>query len=487
MPIYSLQPEPASLPLRRRGTDPAPEEDPESASRKAQPAQSWPAGRIPQYTTSQRPSGGQGAGSATGVSDMVQRGVVHPQVVNLPQRQSQPLPLFLTPRQTPAEAYAQMRGSTASAPANAADCLEGRLPPGHADGGGVQAGKPCIVGERGPEIVVPNKSGTVVPNHALNASSADSWQILHPEWQRPVAVPPMDTLASAAPQKRVEASGRDPAAKEWMDHWQEKDVDRAEKERPAGHVQIERDLGLPSVRHMLKGKPTGLADELGTGLAEGATRVGQLAASVGSYLPGQVGRDYEARRKVYAERAEIMKKYRERDKAAQESFHSLTPGSVAAMGVSAIPEIYNPVNKAGWGAKAINAAWHGARGYLPNKSAHDSVVSALSSVAGENAEDLVRKGKMVAGNVAGTVTENALHAVLPDDKAPPPPPLVPGPIPRPVYGSGPNPMPMPGMGIKPTQAPAPEKKKVERKLNGYEIDQMKRKTPPSLRPMPKFD
>lgn len=36
-----------------------------------------------------------------------------------------------------------------------------------ADGGPVEAGKPYLVGERGPEIVVPKQSGTVIPNHAL--------------------------------------------------------------------------------------------------------------------------------------------------------------------------------------------------------------------------------------------------------------------------------------------------------------------------------
>lgn len=38
-----------------------------------------------------------------------------------------------------------------------------------ADGGPVSAGKPYLVGERGPEIIVPQKSGTVIPNHALPA------------------------------------------------------------------------------------------------------------------------------------------------------------------------------------------------------------------------------------------------------------------------------------------------------------------------------
>lgn len=330
-------------------------------------------------------------------------------------------------------------------PVNAVGYLRGKQLPGRADGGPVEAGKPYVVGEIGPELIVPKKSGAVVP-------------------------------------------GQDPAAKDWFNQWQERDVDRAEKARPAGHVQIERELGLPPVRHMLKGKPTGLADELGTGLVEGVSRVGQLAASVGSYLPGQIGRDSEARRKVYAERAEIMKNYRERDEAAQKSFYSMTPGTLASMGVSAVPELYNPVNKAGWGAKAVNAAWHGVRGYLPNKSVHDGAVGALSSVAGENAEDLVRKGKMVAGNIAGTITEKVLHKVLPDDKAKSAAPSVPGPIPKPVDGSGLNPMPIPGGVIQPAKVSAqvPEKKNEEKKLNGYEIELMKKKTPPSLRPMQKF-
>src|SRR5208282_765870 len=34
-------------------------------------------------------------------------------------------------------------------------------------GGHVEAGQPVLVGEDGPEVIVPKKSGTVVPNHAL--------------------------------------------------------------------------------------------------------------------------------------------------------------------------------------------------------------------------------------------------------------------------------------------------------------------------------
>jgi hypothetical protein len=34
-------------------------------------------------------------------------------------------------------------------------------------GGPVNAGQPYIVGERGPEIVVPGRSGTVIPNNRI--------------------------------------------------------------------------------------------------------------------------------------------------------------------------------------------------------------------------------------------------------------------------------------------------------------------------------
>ena len=41
------------------------------------------------------------------------------------------------------------------------------MPPGFASGGRPAVGRPSIVGERGPEIFVPDSAGTVVPNHAL--------------------------------------------------------------------------------------------------------------------------------------------------------------------------------------------------------------------------------------------------------------------------------------------------------------------------------
>ena len=40
--------------------------------------------------------------------------------------------------------------------------------PGLATGGPAKAGMPYIVGEKGPELFVPGRSGTVIPNHALS-------------------------------------------------------------------------------------------------------------------------------------------------------------------------------------------------------------------------------------------------------------------------------------------------------------------------------
>lgn len=45
------------------------------------------------------------------------------------------------------------------------------LIPGLADGGPARAGRPHIVGERGPELFVPNSSGTVVPNNAMGGGA----------------------------------------------------------------------------------------------------------------------------------------------------------------------------------------------------------------------------------------------------------------------------------------------------------------------------
>lgn len=47
---------------------------------------------------------------------------------------------------------------------------QGGVIQGRAGGGDVSAGRPYMVGERGPELFVPRGSGTIVPNHALSGN-----------------------------------------------------------------------------------------------------------------------------------------------------------------------------------------------------------------------------------------------------------------------------------------------------------------------------
>ena len=43
--------------------------------------------------------------------------------------------------------------------------------PGFANGGRPPVGRPSIVGERGPELFVPDRAGTIIPNHAMGGAS----------------------------------------------------------------------------------------------------------------------------------------------------------------------------------------------------------------------------------------------------------------------------------------------------------------------------
>ena len=49
--------------------------------------------------------------------------------------------------------------------------FSGGMIPGFANGGRPSVGRPSIVGERGPELFVPDRAGTIVPNHALGGSN----------------------------------------------------------------------------------------------------------------------------------------------------------------------------------------------------------------------------------------------------------------------------------------------------------------------------
>ena len=43
--------------------------------------------------------------------------------------------------------------------------------PGFANGGRPPVGRASIVGERGPELFVPDRAGTIIPNHAMGGST----------------------------------------------------------------------------------------------------------------------------------------------------------------------------------------------------------------------------------------------------------------------------------------------------------------------------
>jgi hypothetical protein len=49
--------------------------------------------------------------------------------------------------------------------------FSGGMIPGFANGGRPSVGRPSIVGERGPELFVPDRAGTIIPNHAIGSSN----------------------------------------------------------------------------------------------------------------------------------------------------------------------------------------------------------------------------------------------------------------------------------------------------------------------------
>lgn len=61
--------------------------------------------------------------------------------------------------------------------------------PGLASGGPVVAGRPYLVGERGPELFVSGRSGTIIPNSAMGSGGGNTYQIT-------LVVPPTADLAA---------------------------------------------------------------------------------------------------------------------------------------------------------------------------------------------------------------------------------------------------------------------------------------------------
>lgn len=70
-----------------------------------------------------------------------------------------------------------------------------------AKGGPVRAGKPYLVGEEGPEIIVPKQSGTVVPNHAISAAALKKAKAVQSQ-PRPLFLTPRQPPAEAYAQMR---------------------------------------------------------------------------------------------------------------------------------------------------------------------------------------------------------------------------------------------------------------------------------------------
>ena len=70
-------------------------------------------------------------------------------------------------------------GGAASVPSSAygdfsiagPDFFSGGMIPGFANGGKPPVGRPSIVGERGPELFVPQTAGTIIPNHAMGGAN----------------------------------------------------------------------------------------------------------------------------------------------------------------------------------------------------------------------------------------------------------------------------------------------------------------------------
>lgn len=258
-------------------------------------------------------------------------------------------------------------------------------PMARAKGGPVTAGQPYLVGEKGPEVVVPK----------------------------------IDSLESVSRkgslQNGIDTNPRPRSAdsdfNKWFQGLQKRELESEIANRPAGHQQMEQDMGLTPSSERMTGYPKTGWEDAKAGFDEGVTQIGKTAAALGSWLPGNVGKEYEKRRQLYDERGQIIADYRARSPVNKAAY--VTPGGLAKTAVTTIPELFNPVNKPGMVAKGVNATWHAARGYLPDKSPKDAAISSLSSIVGEKAEDLVTKGKGLVGNTVGTLTENVAQRSQP--------------------------------------------------------------------------
>lgn len=275
-----------------------------------------------------------------------------------------------------------------------------------AKGGPVTAGKPYLVGEKGPEIIVPKNSGMVIPNHKITPPALDKLA----NQGKMATLPHARTPASIVSAASAGSQPSDPqAGQKWLNKWDEKVASKEEAARDEDVVREEKRLGLPSLKKLRTGKPQNQWEEVKVGLEEGVTKIGQTVAGIGSMvnLPGA-----ETRRKMYADRASTMESYRKRGAPDV----GLSAGDIASSAVKEAPEWVNPFSAPGKIAKAGNAVYHAARSYAPNKSYIDAAMGSASNVIGEKAEDLVTKGKGLFGNAIGSVIENGTNYVRGEEK-----------------------------------------------------------------------
>jgi hypothetical protein len=57
--------------------------------------------------------------------------------------------------------------------------IGGSIHIGKAEGGAITSGTPYLVGERGPEMIIPSSSGTVIPNHQLGSAMGGGPQVVY--------------------------------------------------------------------------------------------------------------------------------------------------------------------------------------------------------------------------------------------------------------------------------------------------------------------
>ena len=87
-------------------------------------------------------------------------------------------------------------------------------PQARAEGGPVEAGKPYVVGERGPEVIIPKQDGTVIPNQGVDPNKVlDSVLTEYPGLQ--TVHSPEKTIAVFASPERLQAATE--ASKSWSD------------------------------------------------------------------------------------------------------------------------------------------------------------------------------------------------------------------------------------------------------------------------------